>query len=107
MDIHMPVMDGLTSARQIRAMPGARGQVPIVALTADVINDAAEKAMAAGMNAFLSKPLQKTHLLAVMPSKRRQAWLAQRCCQRGRTQVLSALQPDSADYNEILLWSFF
>ena len=73
MDIHMPVMDGLTSARQIRAMPGARGQVPIVALTADVMNDAAEQAMAAGMNAFLSKPLQKTHLLAVMPSKRRQA----------------------------------
>jgi signal transduction histidine kinase/ActR/RegA family two-component response regulator len=73
MDIHMPVMDGLSSARQIRALTGARGQVPIVALTADVMNDAAEQAMAAGMNAFLSKPLQKTQLLAVMPHKRRQA----------------------------------
>lgn len=73
MDIHMPVMDGLSSARHIRALPGARGQVPIVALTADVMNDAAEQAMAAGMNAFLSKPLQKTQLQAVMPHKRRQA----------------------------------
>ena len=73
MDIHMPVMDGLSSARHIRALPGERGQVPIVALTADVMNDAADQAMAAGMNAFLSKPLQKTQLQAVMPLKRRQA----------------------------------
>jgi CheY-like chemotaxis protein len=73
MDIHMPVMDGLSSARHIRALPGERGQVPIVALTADVMNDAADQAMAAGMNAFLSKPLQKTQLLAVMPLKRRHA----------------------------------
>ena len=70
-DIHMPVMDGLSSARQIRALPAARGQVPILALTADVMNDAAEQAMAAGMNGFLSKPLQKTLLQAVMPQQRR------------------------------------
>ncbi len=73
MDIHMPVMDGLSSARRIRALPGERGQVPIVALTADVMNDAADQAMAAGMNAFLSKPLQKRQLQAVMPHKRRHA----------------------------------
>jgi signal transduction histidine kinase len=73
MDIHMPVMDGLSSTRQIRALPGERGRVPIVALTADVMNDVADQAMAAGMNAFLSKPLQKTQLQAVMPLKRRQA----------------------------------
>jgi signal transduction histidine kinase len=73
MDIHMPVMDGLSSARHIRALPGERGKVPIVALTADVMNDAQTQAMAAGMNAFLSKPLQKTQLQAVMPLKRRQA----------------------------------
>jgi signal transduction histidine kinase len=70
MDIHMPVMDGLTSARQIRALPGPRARVPIVALTADVMNGAADQAMAAGMNAFLSKPLQKAQLQAVLPRKR-------------------------------------
>ena len=73
MDIHMPVMDGLSSARYIRALPGARGQVPIVALTADVMNDAAEQARAAGMNAFLSKPLQKKQLETVLPNKRLRA----------------------------------
>lgn len=73
MDIHMPVMDGLTSARQIRSLDSERGQVPIVALSADVMNDAADQAMAAGMNAFLSKPLQKTELQAVMPRKRSSA----------------------------------
>ncbi len=73
MDIHMPVMDGLSSTRQIRALPGERGRVPIVALTADVMNDVADRAMAAGMNAYLSKPLQKAQLQAVMPLKRRQA----------------------------------
>lgn len=72
MDIHMPVMDGLTSARHIRNLPGARGRVPLVALTADVMNDAADQAKAAGMNGFLSKPLQKTQLMAVMPIKRQQ-----------------------------------
>lgn len=70
MDIHMPVMDGMTSTRHIRALPGERARVPIVALTADVMNDVAQQAMAAGMNAFLSKPLQKNQLEAVLPRKR-------------------------------------
>lgn len=73
MDIHMPVMDGLTSARQIRRLEGRRAQVPIVALTADVMNDAADQALAAGMNAFLSKPLQKAQLQAVLNGRRQSA----------------------------------
>lgn len=73
MDIHMPVMDGLTSTRQIRQLGGDRAQVPIVALTADVMHDAADQAMAAGMNAFLTKPLQKAQLQAVLPCKRSRA----------------------------------
>ena len=72
MDIHMPVMDGLSCTRHIRALPGERGRVPIVALTADVMSDAADQALAAGMSAFLAKPLQKAQLQAVMPLKRRQ-----------------------------------
>lgn len=70
MDIHMPVMDGFSSAREIRALPGNRAKVPIVALTADVMNDAAEQAFAAGMNAFLAKPLQKSQIEAVLPRKK-------------------------------------
>ena len=66
MDIHMPEMDGLTSTRHIRELPTPRSQVPIVALTADVMNDAEQRAMDAGMNAFLAKPLRKAQLEAVL-----------------------------------------
>ena len=62
MDIHMPEMDGLACARAIRQLPGARGRVPIIAVTADVMNEAGEQALAAGMDAFLSKPLQRLAL---------------------------------------------
>ncbi|MDZ7893104.1 MAG: ATP-binding protein [Rhodoferax sp.] len=66
MDVHMPVMDGLTATRIIRAMPGAMGQVPIIVLTADVMNDAKEQAMAAGVNDFVTKPVQIGQLQAAM-----------------------------------------
>ncbi len=73
MDIHMPEMDGLASTREIRALKGPRSEVPIVALTADVMNAAVDEAVAAGMNAFLAKPLQRSQLEAVLPRKRRSA----------------------------------
>ncbi|GAB3185714.1 ATP-binding protein [Hydrogenophaga aquatica] len=66
MDIHMPEMDGLTSTELIRALPGDRARIPIVALTADVMNDAEERATNAGVNEFLSKPVQKDLLLAAL-----------------------------------------
>ena len=62
MDVNMPVMDGLTATRQIRALPGALGAIPVVVLTADVMNDAREAAMAAGANDFLSKPVKLEEL---------------------------------------------
>ncbi len=62
----MPGMDGLQASRQIRALPGPRGQVPIIALTADVMDDAQQRAQAAGMNGFLAKPVQRPALEAAM-----------------------------------------
>jgi CheY-like chemotaxis protein len=58
MDVNMPVMDGLTATRSIRQLPGAVAQTPIVVVTADVMNEAREMALAAGANDFLSKPLE-------------------------------------------------
>jgi CheY-like chemotaxis protein len=66
MDVHMPEMDGLTCARHIRALDGDRARVPIIALTADVMDETQERARAAGMNAFLSKPVQPHQLREVM-----------------------------------------
>jgi two-component system, sensor histidine kinase len=62
MDIHMPEMDGLTSTQRIRALPNHKARLPIVALTADVMNEARERALEAGVNEFLSKPVQKAQL---------------------------------------------
>ncbi len=57
MDVHMPGMDGLEATRQIRQLPGDRGRVPIIALTASVMRDETEHCLAAGMNAQLPKPI--------------------------------------------------
>ena len=62
MDLHMPVMDGLAATRAIRALPEQRGKVPIFALTADAFPETREKAMQAGMNEFLCKPVQPAEL---------------------------------------------
>ena len=66
MDIHMPVMDGLTATRAIRALPWPHSQVPIIALTADVLQEARDQAKAAGVNAFIAKPLKQEDLEPVM-----------------------------------------
>lgn len=56
MDVHMPDMDGLTATRRIREMPGL-ADLPIIAMTASVLQDERDACYAAGMNAHLGKPL--------------------------------------------------
>jgi len=62
MDIHMPVMDGLTATRKIREMAPHKSRIPIIALTADVLQEARDQAQAAGVNAFLAKPVKPEEL---------------------------------------------
>jgi signal transduction histidine kinase/ActR/RegA family two-component response regulator len=66
MDLHMPEMDGLESTQHIRALPAPRGQVPVVVLTANALEEARQDADDAGANAFLTKPLRVQELLAVV-----------------------------------------
>ena len=58
MDVQMPVMDGYTATRQIRALedPALAG-IPILAMTANAFDEDRRNAMASGMNGFLSKPI--------------------------------------------------
>lgn len=62
MDCQMPVMDGYTATEHIRALSGAPRDIPIVALTANALESARERSLAAGMNGFLTKPLQRQAL---------------------------------------------
>jgi signal transduction histidine kinase/ActR/RegA family two-component response regulator len=66
MDVNMPVMDGLTATRTIRAMAGSIALIPIIVFTADVMNGAQERAVAAGADDFLSKPVQIVNLRATL-----------------------------------------
>ncbi|CAO3440040.1 ATP-binding protein [Azospirillum endophyticum] len=66
MDVQMPVMDGLEATRRIRALPGALGRIPILALSAGVMQVEVERCLQAGMNAHLAKPLDKAKLLAAI-----------------------------------------
>jgi CheY-like chemotaxis protein len=56
MDVQMPVMDGLQATRQIRTMNGTVAQPWIIAMTADVLGDAINTCLTAGMNDFIGKP---------------------------------------------------
>jgi CheY-like chemotaxis protein len=56
MDIQMPVMDGISAAREIRR-DSELTNLPIIALTAGVLPEDREAAISAGMNEFLAKPL--------------------------------------------------
>jgi PAS domain S-box-containing protein len=63
MDHMMPGMDGVEAARRIRALEGERFQtMPIVALSANAVSGARETFLEAGMNDFISKPIDPTAL---------------------------------------------
>ena len=74
MDIQMPILDGYEATRQIRALGTAASRIPIIAMTANAYDEDRRKALAAGMNAHIAKPidlvqLQKTiaKVLALSP----------------------------------------
>lgn len=67
MDIHMPKMDGLEAAREIRRHEATRGgRIPIVALTASAMSEDQEQCFKAGMDAYLSKPAQIEEIKAAI-----------------------------------------
>jgi len=63
MDINMPVMDGITAAEKIRELSFPKNQVPILALTANAMMEDKERCLKAGMNGFISKPINFSRLI--------------------------------------------
>jgi CheY-like chemotaxis protein/HPt (histidine-containing phosphotransfer) domain-containing protein len=68
MDIHMPVMDGLTATKLIRQVEQEKGvgQIPVLALTASACKEDIEASRAAGCSAHVSKPISKEKILATI-----------------------------------------
>jgi CheY-like chemotaxis protein len=67
MDCHMPVMDGWEATRRIRAGEQRAGtRTPVVALTADSLTGDRERCMAAGMDDFMTKPVNSSQLSATI-----------------------------------------
>jgi signal transduction histidine kinase/ActR/RegA family two-component response regulator len=72
MDIQMPNMDGFEATAAIRARErGAGGHVPIVALTAHAMKGDRERCLEAGMDGYLSKPIRREELYAMIEQVRR------------------------------------
>ncbi len=65
MDVQMPTLDGLSATRQIRELPAGEG-LPIVAMTANAMKEDRALCLAAGMNDYMAKPLDRVSLYATL-----------------------------------------
>ena len=72
MDVHMPELDGLEATRRIRTAEAAKGlpRTRIVALTANAFGEDRDVCLAAGMDDFLVKPLDRDRLVEILSDRR-------------------------------------
>jgi two-component system sensor histidine kinase/response regulator len=75
MDCQIPVLDGYEATLEIRRQEGVLRRTPIIAVTSSAISSNQERCMAAGMDDYLSKPLQSLALAAVLAH-----WVPDGCC---------------------------
>jgi CheY-like chemotaxis protein len=66
MDVHMPASDGIEATRRIRAAEAEGPRTPIIALTADALSEDRDACLEAGMDGFLTKPLDRERLADVL-----------------------------------------
>jgi len=66
MDVQMPGISGLEAARRIRALAGAAAATPVIAVTANAGADEAEACRAAGMDGFVTKPIDRAELMEAL-----------------------------------------
>jgi len=66
MDVHMPEMDGVAATRAIREAHRGTRHIPIIALTADALSGDRDRYLAAGMDDYISKPIDSRLLLELV-----------------------------------------
>jgi signal transduction histidine kinase/CheY-like chemotaxis protein len=66
MDLHTPLMDGYQATRAIRALPGPASAIKIIALSADAFDESRIRALQAGMNGFIAKPVSIEQLAQIL-----------------------------------------
>lgn len=66
MDMQMPSVDGIAATAMIRALPGPKSRVTIIAMTANAMNGDRERCLAAGMDDYISKPIDRRRLAATL-----------------------------------------
>ena len=66
MDIQMPVLNGYQATAAIRSLPGEKGELPIVAMTANAFAEDVQLAKNTGMNGHIAKPLDMNKLSDVL-----------------------------------------
>ncbi len=71
MDVHMPASDGIEATRRIRAAEADGPRTPIIALTADALSEDRDACLEAGMDGFLTKPLDRERLADILTTLRR------------------------------------
>jgi len=94
MDVQMPVMDGLEATRQIRANP-AFATMPVIALTANALEEERQHCVNAGMNDFITKPVRPEILYATLAK-----WLSRQMpplsVPNGRKEVMKDARQQTA-----------
>jgi CheY-like chemotaxis protein len=68
MDVALPGLDGIKATRQIRALPGRGGRVPVIGITGRNESGNEAQARAAGMNFYFAKPLSLSKLTLALAS---------------------------------------
>jgi two-component system sensor histidine kinase/response regulator len=95
MDMNMPIMDGIETARRIRAAESAgemNGHLPIIAMTANVMKEAVDACREAGMDDFIPKPFQRSQAIDALAR-----WLAPSAAMaQAPTDTAVTSMPDTA-----------
>jgi CheY-like chemotaxis protein/HPt (histidine-containing phosphotransfer) domain-containing protein len=95
MDVQMPVMDGVTATKRIRELDHPASDIPIIAMTANVLRKQVRSLEEAGMNDHIGKPFKKAELLQKVKT-----WLESTRL-RVRPTSATPMRPDDANFNQL------